>query len=173
MFRRPPSVVFIGAVAAVCVYALASSWIIGAINEEHGLYMFVALLVAVPVTGVRTILALRRPQEITPAPATVARVGAGPALLALTFALLWYSVPENLRLALSRDSLDDYARTVTAQECDEWSFRPRRVGLYTVTCASRPFGSHVTLEVRDRLTPRDEGGWYLAGPGDWKMGLED
>lgn len=173
MFRKPPGVVFIGAVAAVCGYLLASSWIIGGFNDEQGIYPFLALVVAVAATGTRTILVLRLPREGLPAPATVVRVGAGPALLALTFLLLWNSAPENLRLALSRDSLDDYARTVTAPECDEQSFRPRRVGLYTVTCASRPDGVHVTLEVRDRLTPGDEGGWYLAGPGDWKMGLED
>ncbi|MBC6463827.1 hypothetical protein [Actinomadura sp. HBU206391] len=171
MLRKPPGVLFIGAVVAVCVYALGSSWTIGGTSEEYGFYLFIVLLIAMVAMGVRMFLALRSPRD-TP-PAAVVRISAGPTLLGITFFLLMLGGPERLRLVYSDGSLDDYARTVTAKECDEESFRPCRVGLYTVTCADRPIDSVVALTVRDRLTPDDTGTWFLVGPGDWEFGLQD
>lgn len=177
MFRKLPSVWFIGAVVAACVYVLGSSWTIGGTSEEYGIPWFLILVFATIVTGARTVLALGRPPEATAGVlricAAVLRVCAAPILLVITWALLASSAPENLRLAFSKDSLDEYARTVTATDCTEDSFRPRQVGLYTVTCATRQNGRAVTLSVRDRLTPDGTGNWYLVGPANWKLVLED
>jgi hypothetical protein len=169
MLRKPPGVVFIGAVAAVCVYMLGSSLTVGGLSEEYGFYVFAALFAALLATGVRTFLALRGPHE---GKAAVARISAGPVLLAVGFVLLVFNAPGDVRLALSKDDLDRYARTVTAGHCDRESFRPRRVGLYTVVCATRISGV-VGIDVHDPLTPDGTGMWMLVGPGDWEFGVQD
>jgi hypothetical protein len=167
MRRKAPGVPFIGFVSVVCIYVLGMSWIIGV-----GLaYQFIALLlmaVAVVAITVRAILALWAPLRTDTA--FVVRLGVPPVLFAVTIALMFGSVPEKLRLALSKDALDAYAQTVTATECDHASDQERRVGLYTVTCAYR-YDDKTLLVVEDGLT--DSGLWYLVGPGSWKLALED
>jgi hypothetical protein len=161
----PPGVPFIGAMVALCLIVLVSCWTPGLMIDEYGLYSFSALVLATLMTVVRTPFTLAR---LRTTPAGVARVLTPPLLLAVMIVLL--PSAERLRIALSRDDLDAYARTVTAVECDEKTFRPRRVGLYTVTCACRPIPSVVSLTIRDRFTPDDTGSWFLVGPGDWELG---
>lgn len=170
MFRTPPGWVFVGTVAGVCACALAASWIVGGRYAWYGFAAIIALFLAVLVVAVRTIVALvRKPRT----PAAWARVLAAPLLLGASLALVIQSVPERVRIAASRESLDAYARTVTAKSCVEESFRPRRVGSYTVTCAFRPDGgSRVSLQVEDPMSP-GSAAFYLVGPGDWEHALED
>ncbi|HZE30676.1 MAG TPA: hypothetical protein VE198_04470, partial [Actinoallomurus sp.] len=134
----------------------------------YGLYPFSAVVIAIVMIFVRTPFTLWR---LRGTPAGVARVIIPPLLLVLMIVFAYSA--ERLRIVLSQGELDAYARTVTAVECDEATFRPRRVGLYTVVCASRPIPSAVTLDIRDPLTPDDTGIWYLAGPGHWELGTED
>ncbi|XVQ06217.1 hypothetical protein ACQP1W_26530 [Spirillospora sp. CA-255316] len=169
MFRKPPGVLFLSAIVAVCVYVLASSWTVGGLSEEYGFYVFLVLLSALLATGVRTFLALRGPREGKTA---VARIAAGPVLMFIALVLLASNAPGDLRLALSKDSLDRYARTVNSENCDHRSFRPRQVGLYTVVCATHVAGV-VGIYVDDPLTPDGTGMWLLVGPGDWEFGVQD
>jgi hypothetical protein len=171
MLRKPPGAWFIGMVACLCAYAIVTSWTLGGTVGVYGLSMIVGLLLGVLATVVRIGLAVG---GIGRTPASLARVCAGPALLVVTVLLVLSGTPERVRLALSENALDDYARTVTATECTEESFRPRRVGMYSVTCAQRPNGgAGVFLTVRDRLTPDRTGVWYLSGPDPWELGVED
>ncbi len=101
------------------------------------------------------------------------RVAVTPVLLAGTIALLVAGAPGEVRLRLSEGALNEYASTVTATECDPATFQKRRVGLYTVVCASR-YGDRkerVDLEIEDRLTTED---WHIGGaPGAWVFELRD
>lgn len=168
LLGRPPGVAFIGVMTALCLVIIVSSWTPGLTIDEYGLYPFSALVIAIVMTIARTPFTLWRLWRTR---AGVVRVIVPLLLLTVTIVLL--SSAERLRIALSQGELDAYARTVTAVECDKATFHPRRVGLYTVTCASRPIPSVVTLDIRDRLTPDDTGSWFLVGPGHWQLGAED
>ncbi|GLZ06201.1 hypothetical protein Acsp03_36670 [Actinomadura sp. NBRC 104412] len=161
---------FIGSVGLACVYLLWSEWTVG-LGFNYEFAAFLVLVVAVPAIIVRLVLAcLRSPLDDT---AFLVRVSAAPVLLVGTIALLMGGVPHKVRFGLSEDALNEYARTVTATQCDRTSFEKRRVGLYTVVCASR-YGDRnemVDLEIRDRLTSED---WHIGGiPGDWVFELRD
>jgi hypothetical protein len=165
VISRLPRSVFTGVVVVICLFALGTNWIIGI----HGGYVFVAwsaLLVASVAVVLRTVSALSRPRRrlwVLAAWTGVASLG-----LAATMALLLGSAPSKWRLALSRDDLDTYSRTVTADECG--SFRKRRVGFYTVTCGIR-VDERIFLQVEDRLTDRPSL-WHLIGP-RWELHVVD
>ncbi|WP_067813603.1 hypothetical protein [Actinomadura kijaniata] len=170
MLRKALDILFVGAVAAVCAYALVASWTLGGTAEEYGMYVALALMVAVLATGVRTCFALRGPRE---GGAAAARIAAGPVLLAITVVLLATSTPDRARLAYSMDSLNAYAGTVAARDCDPRYFSARRVGLYTVTCATSD-GHYVRFHLRDRLTPDGVGTCLMYGsPGGWDFEIID
>ena len=168
MLGKAPGWAFIGSVGLACVYLLWSEWTVG-LGFGYEFAAFLVLVVAVPAIIVRLVLAFRRPRLV--GTAFLVRVSATPLLLVGTIALLMGEVPQKVRFGLSEDALNDYASTVTATECDPTSFEKRRVGLYTVVCASRYGDGMVDLEIEDRLTSED---WHIGGsPGDWAFELRD
>ena len=170
MVRRGLDVLLVGLVVVACSYALAAVWTVGGTDYVYGGWVLLALLLAVVVVGVRTVLRLRALPES--ARGARNRAAVLPVLVFVTVVLTFTQAPEKLRLALSSKALDDYAGTVTATDWDDCG-PPRRVGLYTVTCAYRGENGAVTLHVRDRLTPDSIGIPYLVGPGSWEWGTYD
>jgi hypothetical protein len=160
---------YFGTVTLLCAYVLLTSWTLGRTIGVYGLSAMVALMLGVLVVVARIAFAIG---QITWSRGAVLRLCAGPVLIVVAVLLFFSGAPEKLRLTLSEGALDDFARTVTATSCAEESFRPRRVGLYTVTCAERRNGG-VVLQVSDRLTPPRTGLWTLSGPGPWELSVED
>jgi hypothetical protein len=168
VMSRLPDPGFVGMVVVICLFALGTNWIIGI----HGGYVFAAwsALLATSVTVVvRTVSALSPPRRSLWA--LMAWTCVSSLVLVATMALLLGSAPSKWRLALSRDDLDAYARSVAAEkECG--SFPKRRVGFYTVTCAIRA-DDRIFLQVEDRLTDRPSN-WHLLVIGPrWELHAQD
>lgn len=171
---RPPSVWFIGATALLCLAALALEAAVS-VDVELVFPIIVTALLTFSAVVVRTVLAFRPPPGGA-APERPSRRAVPMTLLVITIVVLGILPPSTVRLTLSKNSLDAYARTVTAQSCSPDSFRPRRVGLYRVVCAHTITAEHlstrVNLQIEDPLIPSNGISW-LTGPGTWTFSLQD
>ncbi|MEO3788248.1 hypothetical protein ABGB12_33395 [Actinocorallia sp. B10E7] len=159
MVGKPPSVVFIGLVAILCICLTGLEALIS-VDEIIVFWAGLATVFSIPVIIVRT----------TFTEGAALRDWAPLLLIVATILFLTLSVPSQSRMMLSKSSLDQYAREVMSadtsprDECAK-SFPERWVGLYRISCTYYD-GKTVHLLVDEPLVPSAGSPW-LMGPGEW------
>ncbi|OLT36337.1 hypothetical protein BJF79_31395 [Actinomadura sp. CNU-125] len=168
MLGAPPGGCFIGAVAAAGGCLLACDWFL---SVDVGVVVTVVAAAFVAVVGVigRTALAFWLPRR--DAKAFAVRTSAPAVLTAAVMFVLLAHPPGEVRMELSRRSLNEFARTVDGTGTCGQDPKPRWVGLYKVDCVYRD-GNVVHLAVDEPFVPT-HGRTWLIGPGNWNTWIQD